>query len=215
MAITLRAALLIVSTTASEDPATDRCESSLREVFEDPSSGTARWELSDVKIVSDDVLQIQRAITSWIDSNDPVNLIITSGGTGFANKDVTPEAVSPLLHKHAPGLVHGMLAASLAVTPFAIMSRPVAGVRNRSLILTLPGSPSGARENLEAVVKLLPHACVQAAGADSRELHAGGTQRLEREAGVAAGSAAQGGRSAGRAHDHGHGHGHHLSLIHI
>ena len=122
MAKTLRAALLIVSTTASDDPSTDRCESSLREVFEHPDSGTAQWELTDVKIVPDDVLQVQRAITSWTDSNESINLIITSGGTGFATKDITPEAVSPLIHKHAPGLVHGMLAASLAVTPFAIMS---------------------------------------------------------------------------------------------
>jgi gephyrin len=65
-----------------------------------------------------------------------------------------------------------------------MMSRPVAGVRNKTLIITLPGSPKGAKENLEAIIKLLPHACVQAAGADSRAIHAGGIKKLEKEAGV-------------------------------
>lgn len=69
------------------------------------------------------------------------------------------------------------------------MSRPVAGVRNRTVILTLPGSPKGAKENLQAVLKLLPHACIQAAGADSRQIHAGGVKQLEKEAGVQSGSA--------------------------
>lgn len=78
------------------------------------------------------------------------------------------------------------------------MSRPVAGVREKSLIITLPGSPKGAMENLEAVVKLLPHACVQTAGANSRALHAGGVKKLENEAGV----------SPGISHHHHHGHGH-------
>lgn len=66
-----------------------------------------------------------------------------------------------------------------------MMSRPVAGVRNKTLIITLPGSPKGAKENLEAVIKLLHHACVQAAGADSRAIHSGGIKKLENEAGIA------------------------------
>jgi gephyrin len=66
----------------------------------------------------------------------------------------------------------------------AMMARPVAGVRNKTLILTLPGSPKGAKENLEAVIKLLPHACIQAAGANSRSLHSGGVKKLETQAGV-------------------------------
>jgi gephyrin len=78
------------------------------------------------------------------------------------------------------------------------MARPVAGVRKHSLILTLPGSPKGAKENLEAILKLLPHACIQAAGAESRLLHIGGVKKLEKEAGV----------SPGHNHSHQHGHGH-------
>ena len=66
-----------------------------------------------------------------------------------------------------------------------MMSRPVAGVKGQTIIITLPGSPKGAKENLEAVINVLPHACVQAAGADSRAIHAGGLQKLEHDAGIA------------------------------
>ncbi|KAK7754136.1 hypothetical protein SLS62_003982 [Diatrype stigma] len=91
------------------------------------------------------------------------------------------------------------------------MSRPVAGVRNKSVVITLPGSPKGARENLQAVLKTLPHACLQAAGLDSRTLHAGGIKKLEAEAGIASGGSVSGSSSGGHSHSHhshGHSHGH-------
>lgn len=88
------------------------------------------------------------------------------------------------------------------------MSRPVAGVRNETLIITLPGSPKGAQENLQSVLKLLPHACIQAAGADSRTIHAGGIKQLEKEAGVSASGGLSAGVSANHHHHHGHHHGH-------
>ncbi|KAK3390981.1 hypothetical protein B0H63DRAFT_389691 [Podospora didyma] len=204
-ATVLRAAILIVSTTAAKDPSTDTADTTLRSVFE--SDGRGQWDVAESGIVSDVVTHIQRQIVQWADTaDDAVNLIVTTGGTGFAVADHTPEAVSPLLHKQAPGLVHAMLAASLAVTPFAMMSRPVAGVRNKTLIITLPGSPKGASENLQAVLKMLPHACLQAAGASSRALHSDGVKKLEQEAGV--GSGANSGRAGGNVHSHGGG-GHH------
>lgn len=205
----LRASIIIVSETASKDPSTDKCIPVLQDVF--ATDGSSRFGANDTTIVPDDILSIQRSITERTDGANPSNLIITSGGTGFTVKDATPEAVSPLIHKHAPGLVHGMLAASLAVTSFAIMSRPVAGVRNKTLIVTLPGSPKGARENLASIIKQLPHACQQVAGADSRTLHAGGVQKLEKEAGVAAPANAAGGHHHhhhDHSHRHGQGHGH-------
>ncbi|KAF4956635.1 hypothetical protein FSARC_11513 [Fusarium sarcochroum] len=215
----LKAALLIVSTTAAKDASADASGPILTQVLKDEGDG--KWEVHDTKIVADDVLAIQRQITAWTDGPDSVNLVVTTGGTGFAAGDATPEAVTPLLHKQAPGLVHGMLAASLAVTPFAMMSRPSAGVRNSTIIVTLPGSPKGAKENLQAIVKTLPHACVQAAGANSRAIHSGGVKKLEAEAGLTGGksqpSAAGQGHSHhhhGHGHDHGHGSGHsHGNLV--
>jgi len=94
----------------------------------------------------------------------------------------------------------------------AMMSRPVAGVRKKTLIVTLPGSPKGAKENLTAILKLLPHACVQAAGQDSRTLHAGGVKKLEQEAGIGSASHKQQSHHHshhGHVHDHSRGHGGH------
>lgn len=213
----LRAAILVISTTASKDPSADSSGEILKDVFS--QEGAGKWEVIGIKIVGDNILHIQQSIIGWTDQENPVNVIITTGGTGFAVHDSTPEAVTPLLHKHAPGLVHGMLAASLSVTPFALMSRPVAGVRNKTIILTLPGSPKGAKENLHSILKLLPHACQQAAGADSRMLHAGGVKKLEKEAAVGTGSGQPPhshthDHSHGHSHAHGHSHGHSMPVRH-
>jgi gephyrin len=207
----LQAAILIISDTASKDPSTDLSAAALTAVFSE--LGNDKWTAEPlVKIVPDDVLAIQRAVLAWTDNaagEKVVNLIVTTGGTGFAVRDITPEAVNPLLERHAPGLVHAMLSASLKVTPFAAMSRPVAGVRKGTVILTLPGSVKGARENLESVLRLLPHACGQVGGADSRLVHRGGVTGLEAEAGVGrAAVGATGMHGHDHSHSHGHGHGH-------
>lgn len=97
------------------------------------------------------------------------------------------------------------------VSEVAMMSRPVAGVRHKTVVITVPGSPKGAKENLEAVIKLLPHACVQAFGADSRSLHAGGVQKLEQDAGVSPAGHSRAhvyDHGPRHAHTHGHEHGH-------
>lgn len=102
-----------------------------------------------------------------------------------------------------------ILPRSLLTDPVAMMARPVAGVRGKSLIITLPGSPKGAKENLEAIIKLLPHACTQTAGADSRVIHAGGVKKLEADAGVSSdGHHAQGHEHSHHHHHHDHSHGH-------
>jgi gephyrin len=85
----LKAAILIVSETASQDPSTDKCIPILKEVF--GNLGNDQWDVSDSEIVPDNVLAIQKSIRNWTDGPEPVNLIVTSGGTGFATKDVTPE----------------------------------------------------------------------------------------------------------------------------
>lgn len=85
----LKAAILIVSETAAKDPSTDKGIPALKEVF--ANNGGSQWSTEDTGIVPDDVLEIQRAVTRWTDSTEPVNLVVTSGGTGFTQKDITPE----------------------------------------------------------------------------------------------------------------------------
>lgn len=86
-----------------------------------------------------------------------INLILTNGGTGFSKRDVTPEATLEVIEKNTPGFGETMRAASLKITPHAMLSRAVSGIRNYSLIINLPGSPKGAVENLEAILCAIPH----------------------------------------------------------
>ena len=99
----LTAGILIISDTASQDPRTDQAFEKLSDTFE--AQGRDQWIVSKKVLVPDDVLEIQRRACEWSDGDGYLNLIITTGGTGFAIKDRTPEAISPLVHKHAPGLV--------------------------------------------------------------------------------------------------------------
>ena len=85
-------------------------------------------------------------------------MILTTGGTGFALRDVTPEATRAIIQRDAPGLAEAMRADSLKKTPHAMLSRGIAGIRGRTLIVNLPGSPKGAVENLQTILPVLPHA---------------------------------------------------------
>ena len=115
------------------------------------------WEVAQTAVVPDDASQICSALTEWCDAAG-LNLIFTTGGTGFAPRDVTPEATRAILDREAPGLAEAMRAASLKVTPHAMLSRAVCGMRGATLIVNLPGSPRACRENLETIAPALPHA---------------------------------------------------------
>jgi molybdopterin adenylyltransferase len=108
-------------------------------------------------IVPDELAQISAALTAWADELR-LDLILTTGGTGFAPRDATPEATRSVLDREAPGLAEAMRAASLRVTPHAMLSRSVTGIRGHTLIINLPGSPKAALENLETILAVLPHA---------------------------------------------------------
>ncbi len=115
------------------------------------------WQLVETAIVPDEQQAIQIILTKWADE-DRFDVLLTTGGTGFSPRDVTPEATRQVLERLTPGLDEAMRAASLKVTPHAMLSRAISGIRNRTIIINLPGSPRGALENLQVVLPVLEHA---------------------------------------------------------
>jgi molybdopterin adenylyltransferase len=107
-------------------------------------------------IIPDEQVQIKAELIHMCDDLG-ISLILTTGGTGFSKRDVTPEATLEVIQKHVPGIPEAMRARSLQITPKAMLSRAEAGIRNSSLIINLPGSPKGVRENLEVVIPALSH----------------------------------------------------------
>jgi molybdopterin adenylyltransferase len=115
------------------------------------------WSADKQSILPDDESAIRQILVEWADEGE-VDIILTTGGTGFSPRDVTPEATRAVIQREAPGLAEAMRAASLKITPHAMLSRVVTGIRKRALIINLPGSPKGAVENLQALLPVLPHA---------------------------------------------------------
>jgi len=117
----------------------------------------AGWAVSSKAVVADNFQEITEKLTAWSDQGD-CNVILTSGGTGFSPRDITPEATAAVIEKDAPGLAEAMRAESLRITPHAMLSRAAAGIRGTTLIINLPGSPKGALENFRVVAPVLDHA---------------------------------------------------------
>ena len=123
----------------------------------------AGYRVVRMEIVPDERREIEEVLTALADRED-MALVVTTGGTGFAPRDVTPEATAAVCQRLTPGIPEAMRQASLAITPRAMLSRAAAGLRGRTLIVNLPGSPKAARENLEAVLPALDHGLVMLRG---------------------------------------------------
>lgn len=114
-------------------------------------------EVTEYEIVPDERELIETVLVEWADVSK-VDLILTTGGTGFSPRDVTPEATQAVIERQAPGLAEAMRSQGLKKTPHAMLSRAVAGIRGKTLIINLPGSPKAVRESLEVILPALPHA---------------------------------------------------------
>ena len=145
------AAVLTISDKGFRGERTDTSGPALRAMLEDTG-----WEVVHSAVLPDEREQIQAALIDCADRLR-VNLVLTTGGTGFSPRDVTPEATLAVCNRLTPGIPEAMRAASLAITPRAMLSRAAAGIRGGTLIINLPGSPKAARENLEAVLPALEH----------------------------------------------------------
>ena len=147
-----RVGILTVSDRVSRGEAEDKSGPELARLVRERLG----WEVTHVAVVPDEIARIVEVLRRWADEEDTA-LILTTGGTGFAPRDVTPEATRQVIEREAPGLVEAMRAASLAVTPHAMLSRAVAGIRGRTLIVNMPGSVKAVREQFAVIAPALPH----------------------------------------------------------
>jgi molybdopterin adenylyltransferase len=147
----VRAAVLTISTSVSQRRAEDRSGPSLAARAE-----AAGCEVVAMEVVPDDFALIEDRLHHYVDAD--VDVILTTGGTGFTPDDVTPEATRAVIEREAPGIAEAMRAVSLAQTPMAVLSRAVSGIRGRTLIVNFPGSPKAVEECFGVLEAVLPHA---------------------------------------------------------
>jgi molybdenum cofactor synthesis domain-containing protein len=152
------AAVLTISDKASAGEREDTSGAAIRELL-----ASIQIDVTMYAIVADEAHIISGQLQEWVDEA-AVQLIVTTGGTGLGVRDVTPEATKAILDYEVPGIAEAMRAEGLRHTPMSMISRAVAGVRNRVLIINLPGSPKGVRENLTVVLPVLQHALELLAG---------------------------------------------------
>ena len=147
-----RVGILTVSDKGSRGERVDASGDMIRKMCVD-----AKFTVSIYCIVPDEMEQISKMLIEWSDG-DEVDLILTTGGTGLSPRDVTPEATLAVIEKAVPGISEAMRAVSLNKTAHAMLTRSVAGIRKKSLIVNLPGSPKAVKECLEVILPALPHA---------------------------------------------------------
>jgi molybdopterin adenylyltransferase len=153
-----KAGVLTISDKGSRGERIDESGKTAAEMLKNAGFDVARLE-----IVPDNIKRISDTLIKWADK-EKFLLIITSGGTGLSPTDLTPQAMKEVIDFEVPGIAEAMRAESLKMTPHAMLSRAIAGVRGRCLIINLPGSPKGVRENLSVVVPALIHGLSKLAG---------------------------------------------------
>ncbi len=144
--------ILTISDKGSSGEREDKSGPVIREAVTAAGFAVAKYE-----VVPDEKETIARRLAAWADGG-AVDVVLTSGGTGLARRDVTPEATLAVIEREVPGIAEAMRAKSLTKTPMAVLSRAVAGLRGECLIINLPGSPKAVRECLEVVLPALAHA---------------------------------------------------------
>ncbi|HNB53125.1 MAG TPA: MogA/MoaB family molybdenum cofactor biosynthesis protein [Anaerolineales bacterium] len=149
---TIRVGILTVSDRSARGERPDLSGPAL----EDAARGYG-WQVIWQAILPDEISEIREFLTQRADEQQ-IDLLLTTGGTGFAPRDVTPEATLTVVERLAPGLAEAMRAESLKITPHAMLSRGVAGIRKQTLIVNFPGSPKAAVEQLAIIAPALPHA---------------------------------------------------------
>ncbi len=159
----MKVGILTVSDRSARGEREDRSGPAIKDLIS--SKG---WEIVGPSVVSDDQPEIEAQLIRWAD-DDQFDLILTTGGTGFSDRDRTPEATLAVCDRMAPGLAEAMRAASMLVTPHAMLSRAQAGIRGRTLIVNLPGSPKAVHETLQVIMPVLPHALQVLSGAGDAE----------------------------------------------
>jgi molybdenum cofactor synthesis domain-containing protein len=150
--MTIRFGLLTLSDRSSRGEREDSSGPALARLIQ-----AQGWFIAKQSILPDDKSAIRQVLIEWAGGGE-MDVILTTGGTGFSSRDVTPEATRAVIEREAPGLAEAMRAASLKITPHAMLSRVVTGIRKKTLIINLPGSPKGAVENLQVILPVLPHA---------------------------------------------------------
>jgi molybdopterin adenylyltransferase len=155
------AAILTISDTRSAGSRTDTTTGLMAEILE-----SLGMEVVATRLVPDEYEEIAAAI---VELATEANLVLTSGGTGLAPRDVTPEATRAVLDREAPGIAEAMRAETARIQPLAWLSRAVAGTRGTTLVVNLPGNPKAVRECLDVLAPMLPHALKLSSGADGHQ----------------------------------------------